>query len=157
MCLLKLCRRGLNVGPKGSWSNTLSASSSLLLSLLLYPLYLRAHFGGFQRLPALLLPLRPSPAWVSSLLCRCASAAAAAALAADPLLKNGPCQLRLKSASRCLLALLLPPSSLPLPPLLLPAGAAARLPLLRAVPLSAFLLLLVVAVMNIFFNVLARA
>jgi hypothetical protein len=116
---------------------------------------LRAHLGGFQRLlPELLLPLRPSAAWLSSLLCRCASCAAAAALAADPLLKNGPCQLRLKSVSRCLLALLLPPPSL-LP--LAPAGA--WLPLLRAVPLSAvlLLLLLVVAVMNIFLSVLARA
>jgi hypothetical protein len=100
---------------------------SLLLSLL-QPLYLRAHLGGFHRLP--LLPLRS--ALLSSLLQSASCPCCSAALAADQLLKEGPCQLRLKSLSRLpLLLTLLPrlapaagvalwsPPFLPLPPLLL--------------------------------------
>jgi hypothetical protein len=131
----------------------LSASSSLLLSLLLYPLYLRAHFGGFQRLDA--LPCwRSVSAWMSSLLWRAASWVPAA-LAAAPLPKNGPCQLRLKSLSLPLLVLLL--VLLWWPPSLLPGAAGCSLLPLAALLLPEWLPLAVVAVTNSFFSFLATA
>jgi hypothetical protein len=78
-----------------------------------------------------------------------------AALAAVPLLKKGPCQLRLESLSLLLLVLLLallwwPPSPLP------GAARCSGLPS-AALLLPEWLMLAVVAVTNSFFSFLATA